>query len=162
MAHSFLRESYEALDVAVGLAPESSRNLPLPSKRPFLDMCYKPRLTPLLQYAGQTQTWDPIGGVEAMVEQGLAQARMWAASACILEGRAPNDDPLTYATREGDDGPLGRECEEEARKLVQGMSDVVVPSAVAAAPAPVVDSNVRRLPTLGSDTTPRQQPQSVH
>ncbi|PWN88893.1 hypothetical protein FA10DRAFT_242186, partial [Acaromyces ingoldii] len=135
LAHRFLDERYEA-DAAVNAASTSTNEsgsdastllLPLLPRRPFLDMCYKPRLTPLLAYAGRDQagaTWSPIGGVEAMVEQGLAQARMWAASACILDGRLPSDDPLSYATRAGDDGPLGAACEDEARRLVETMSDV--------------------------------------
>jgi quinate dehydrogenase len=161
LAHSFFSESYEALQVSIAPAPSSKRNLPLPSKRPFLDMCYKPRLTPLLKFAGKTQTWDPIGGVEAMVEQGLAQARMWAASACILSGKIPRDDPLSYATREGDDGPLGKECEEEARRLVQSMSDVVVVSPTAPA-ATIVDPSVHIIAAIGTEQNAVLQPQSVH
>jgi len=162
LAHLFFSESYEALKISISSAPASKRNLPLPSKRPFLDMCYKPRLTPLLKYAGQTQTWDPIGGVEAMVEQGLAQARMWAASACILTGKVPRDDPLSYATREGDDGPLGKECEEEARRLVQSMSDVVVVSPTGPAATVVDSSNVHIMAAIGTEQKAVLQPQSVH
>lgn len=158
LAHSFFSESYDALQLPTTPAPAGKRNLPLSSKRPFLDMCYKPRLTPLLEYAGKTQTWDAIGGVEAMVEQGLAQARMWAASACILSGKAPRDDPLSYATREGDEGPLGKECEEAARRLVQSMSDVVVVTP-AGPTAAVVDSSVS---ILANSTTAHLLPQSVH
>ncbi|UZJ55200.1 hypothetical protein CBS101457_004520 [Exobasidium rhododendri] len=162
IAHSFFEESYDAFHLPVAPAPADQRNLPLSAKRPFLDMCYKPRLTPLLIFAGQSQTWDPIGGVEAMVEQGLAQARMWAASACILDGKVPKDDPLTYATREGDDGPLGKECEEEARRMVQGMSDVVVlPTAAAASTTPAMEPSVRLLPALGSNAESFKT-QSVH
>lgn len=163
LAHAFFTESYQALNLPIASAPSTKRNLPLSAKRPFLDMCYKPRLTPLLDFAGKTQTWDPIGGVEAMVEQGLAQARMWAASACILNGQVPLDDPLSYSTREGDDGPLGKECEEEARRLVQSMSDVVVVASSGPAATTVVDSNVRLLPTLANDNSNNVlQPQSVH
>lgn len=162
LAHWFFTESYQALDLPVAPAPSTKCNLPLSTKRPFLDMCYKPRLTPLLDFAGKTQTWDPIGGVEAMVEQGLAQARMWAASACILNGKVPLDDPLSYSTREGDDGPLGKECEEEARRLVQSMSDVVIVSPSGPATA-IVDSSVCLIPTLANDNSTKVlQPQSVH
>lgn len=139
LAHAFFQEPYRAKELASKIAsipsagPSSSvpfRVISLPNKRPFLDMCYKPRLTPLLKYAStQTNSWSPIGGVEAMVEQGLAQARMWAASSAILDGTAsdPNEDPLLCSTKTGDDGPLGLECEEQARKMAQNMSDIVTP-----------------------------------
>ncbi|PWN33454.1 uncharacterized protein FA14DRAFT_105396, partial [Meira miltonrushii] len=136
LAHAFFQEPYQAKQLASQTAsiptagPSSSvplRVISLPNKRPFLDMCYKPRLTPLLKYAStQTNTWSAIGGVEAMVEQGLAQARMWAASSQILDGTASDlkQDPLSCSTKTGDDGPLGLECEEQARKMAQNMSDI--------------------------------------
>jgi quinate dehydrogenase len=91
-------------------------------------MCYKPRMTPLLKYASQ-QGWAAIGGVEAMIEQGLAQARMWAASEPILNGKLPERDPLSCATAAGDASPLGAQAEQEARDMVLAMQDVVVASA---------------------------------
>lgn len=139
LAHSFLCEDYSAFTdqtkpAVHSLTPSipskynnssTLRTFPLPPKRPFLDMCYKPRMTPLLQYAmTKAPSWSPIGGVEAMVEQGLAQARVWAASECILAGQLPQVHPLQYAVKQGDQGPLGVECEEKARKLVQQMTDV--------------------------------------
>lgn len=150
----------------------SVRTFGLPPKRPFLDMCYKPRLTPLLHFAGtQTTTWSPIGGVEAMVEQGLAQARMWAASEGVLQGKPPTDNPLRYSSRQGDDGPLGFACEEQARKLVQAMTDVV-PGAAPAAPshatsaAPVAnaatDVVLAQVAQKTTNTTHALQAQSVH
>lgn len=98
--------------------------------------------TPLLHYAStEGERWAPIGGVEAMVEQGLAQARMWAASEPILRGEAPLRDPLSCATAAGDAGPLGLEAEEDARRMAVEMRDVVVP-----ATQPVVVKSVA-LPT---------------
>jgi quinate dehydrogenase len=155
LAHAFFQEPYDALARAqtngvLPTAKQEARTLSLPAKRPFLEMCYIPRLTPMLEFAStRTTTWSAIGGVEAMIEQGLAQARMWAASSVILEGKVPKDNPLTYATRDGDDGPLGRECEEQARRLAENMSDIVLPtiaanSAIAAvAPVDVVGTTLR-------------------
>lgn len=159
LAHAFFQETYDAYALPTAPASSTCRHLPLPTKRPFLDMCYKPRLTPLLQYADKTGTWDSIGGVEAMVEQGLAQARMWAASACILDGKVPAEDPLSYATREGDDGPLGKECEEEARRLVESMSDVIVISPTV--PSATIASNKNDLHVISSGAN-TLKPQSVH
>lgn len=176
LAHAFFKEPYEAHGTATNVpvvpAAAASTSLPyrtfdLPTKRPFLDMCYKPRLTPLLQFAGtQTTTWSPIGGVEAMVEQGLAQARMWAASSAILNSSAKRcidtatgevDDALAYATKAGDGGPLGLECEEQARRMVQSMSDVVVPPTSLSIPTFAISAMTNNMvPGLS------KQPQSVH
>lgn len=170
LAHRFFKTSYTAPKTAQQSArpsvPSTSadastpfRTFALPVKRSFLDMCYKPRLTPLLQFAAtQTTTWSPIGGVEAMVEQGLAQARMWVASSDILHGRLPiTENPLACATKAGDEGPLGLECEEQARLMVQNMSDVVVPPANLSAPRlPLV------LPSAAVRAASAGQAQSVH
>jgi quinate dehydrogenase len=48
-----------------------------PEKGVFLDMCYKPRFTTLLQIAGKNG-WDTVDGVEAMIGQGLAQISIWS------------------------------------------------------------------------------------
>jgi hypothetical protein len=85
-------------------------DLPMPTKRLFLEMPYKPRITPmvgipliiylfvrssphsLLRWLILTRAfflwsqlqiatahgWHPIIGIEAMIEQGLAQQQMWA------------------------------------------------------------------------------------
>jgi quinate dehydrogenase len=134
LAHAFFREQYTPTASSTA-PPAGAAYLPLPAARPFLEMCYKPRMTPLLKYASQ-QGWAAIGGVEAMIEQGLAQARMWAASEPILNGKLPERDPLSCATAAGDASPLGAQAEQEARDMVLAMQDVVVASpAVPAMPA---------------------------
>ncbi|EJD42207.1 NAD(P)-binding protein [Auricularia subglabra TFB-10046 SS5] len=89
----------------------------------FLDMCYKPRETPMLRYAAD-HGWSTIGGVEAMIEQGLAQARMWATSATAAE--ADVSSILRAATRAGDSGPLSAAAEDKARHLALNMDDIIV------------------------------------
>lgn len=49
----------------------------------LLDMAYRPRLTPLIQRA-QSAGWDTISGVDALVEQGLEQFRIW--TGCDVPG----------------------------------------------------------------------------
>lgn len=95
------------------LSYASDAALPLPQTRIFLDMAYKPRLTPLLRMAAACG-WATVGGVQAMIEQGLAQQRMW------LVGSV--DDSVACA------GPvlLGEEVEVRARRLVENMEDVEV------------------------------------
>ncbi|SPO29131.1 related to quinate 5-dehydrogenase [Ustilago trichophora] len=129
LAHKFFAEPYTALSENHAALPESQTGeekllaLPLPPQRPFLDMCYKPRMTPLL-IAAEEQNWLPIGGVEAMVEQGLAQARMWAATAKAFEQGKETFDPIPYAVKAGDEGPIGLKIEEQARDLVRAMMDI--------------------------------------
>lgn len=146
LVHLFFSESYSAFSTRSSTASSSSTHLPLPPSRPFLDMCYKPRRTPLLRFARESG-WADIGGVEAMVEQGLAQARMWAASAQVLslslsgdaatEGEGLEFDAPQWATKAGDDGPLGAGIEQRAREMVSAMTDIVTPASVPApAPAP--------------------------
>lgn len=88
----------------------SSNPLPLPSTRLFLDMAYKPRLTPLLQI-GSALGWQTIGGIQAMIEQGLAQQRMWKVGSASLEVAC--DKTL-----------LGEETESKARELIENMKDI--------------------------------------
>jgi quinate dehydrogenase len=89
----------------------STKPLPFPTKRIFLDMAYKPRLTPLLRIASALG-WQDVGGVQAMIEQGLAQSRMWKARNASVE----------VACGDG----LGEHIDRKARELVEGMADVVV------------------------------------
>lgn len=95
-----------------GTSEPSPNSLPLPTPRLFLDMAYKPRLTPLLQIAGALG-WQPIGGIEAMIEQGLAQQRMWLKGS--VEMQVACDSSL-----------LGAETERKARELVLNMTDIKV------------------------------------
>lgn len=133
LAGKFFAEPYHALnethtDPAASSAERDEAQeqlvaLPLPSQRPFLDMCYKPRMTPMLITAEQNG-WLAIGGVEAMVEQGLAQARMWTATAKAFEQGQQTFDPIPFAVKAGDQGPIGLEIEEKARALVKVMLDI--------------------------------------
>jgi len=43
----------------------------------FLDMCYKPRWTQLLEIARQNG-WQTVEGLEAMIGQGIAQISIWS------------------------------------------------------------------------------------
>ncbi|KAF8674904.1 Pentafunctional AROM polypeptide [Rhizoctonia solani] len=86
-------------------------NLPLPHQRLFLDMAYRPRNTPLLQIAAALN-WEPIGGIQAMIEQGLAQSRMWQSGDASVD--------VACGDRIGDD------VMNKARDFVEQMADVVV------------------------------------
>ncbi|KAF8585354.1 Aminoacid dehydrogenase-like protein [Ramaria rubella] len=81
-----------------------------PVKRIFLDMCYKPRTTPLMTYAASAG-WSVVSGIEAMLEQGFAQARMW-----LAESTDPNQS-LDI---------IPHNIEEEARTMIRDMPDIVV------------------------------------
>lgn len=86
--------------------------LPLPHNRLFLDMAYKPRLTPMLRIASALG-WTPIDGVQAMIEQGLAQERMWKAGDASVEVGSDKDG-------------LGAKIDELARAHVEEMKDIIV------------------------------------
>ncbi|KAK7045675.1 hypothetical protein VNI00_007508 [Paramarasmius palmivorus] len=86
--------------------------LPLPIKRLFLEMAYKPRLTPMLKVAA-AHGWDTIDGTKAMIEQGYAQQRMWATG---NPSSVIGSDPAI----------LGPEIEQRARDLIDNMTDIVV------------------------------------
>ncbi|KAJ3827468.1 shikimate dehydrogenase substrate binding domain-containing protein [Lentinula raphanica] len=91
---------------------EVGESLPLPMKRLFLEMAYKPRITPMLKVA-LAHGWDGIDGTNAVVEQGFAQQRMW------LKG-----DPS--ADVGSDPNILGPAIERKARDLITNMGDVLV------------------------------------
>jgi quinate dehydrogenase len=55
--------------------------------------------------------WQDVGGVQAMIEQGLAQQRMWKAG----------DASELVASGDG----LSEDVERMARELVENMKDVV-------------------------------------
>ncbi|THU89351.1 hypothetical protein K435DRAFT_761179 [Dendrothele bispora CBS 962.96] len=112
------------------VVPEGSvDSLPIPMKRLFLEMAYKPRLTPMLQVA-TAHGWEPIVGTEAMLEQGYAQQRMWIRGDPSM---ATGSDPTI----------LGEEVEKRAADLIAGLGDIVVKEAeidraasIGAAPIP--------------------------
>ncbi|KAF9268727.1 hypothetical protein L218DRAFT_526692 [Marasmius fiardii PR-910] len=86
--------------------------LPLPNQRLFLEMAYKPRVTAMLKVAA-AHGWEPIEGIEAMIEQGYAQQRMWATgNASVVTGSDPSI--------------LGSYIEQKARDLVLSMDDIIV------------------------------------
>jgi len=85
--------------------------LPIPDRRIFLEMAYKPRLTPMLQVA-IAHGWHGVDGIQAMIEQGLAQQRMWYKTNHSLET--------------GSDSTIFKEeLERSARHLSENMGDVV-------------------------------------
>ncbi|KAF5317943.1 hypothetical protein D9619_012213 [Psilocybe cf. subviscida] len=88
---------------------DSNENLPLPTRRIFLDMAYKPRLTPMRRIASALG-WEDVGGVQAMIEQGLAQQRMW--KECVYTDKVASGDSLSEYV------------EQMARRLVEEMDDV--------------------------------------
>jgi quinate dehydrogenase len=61
-----------------------------------------------------------------MVEQGLAQARMWAATAKAFADGKDHFDPIPYAVKAGDEGPIGVKVEEQAREMAKAMMDIKV------------------------------------
>lgn len=83
-------------------------------ERLFLEMCYKPRITTIFNMA-TSQDWIAIQGIEAMIEQGLAQSRAW-----LLHSAA---SPFQDERKE-----LGSVAEASARELVRTMEDITVPS----------------------------------
>lgn len=90
---------------AIFSAAPSGRN-----SRVFLDMCYKPRTTPLMLHAASAG-WSVISGIEAMLEQGLVQARMWLAKSVN-----PRDSI----------GLIPHEVEEGACTFIREMPDISV------------------------------------
>ncbi|KAF8316183.1 Aminoacid dehydrogenase-like protein [Clavulina sp. PMI_390] len=91
--------------------------LPLPTTRLFLEMAYKPRQTPMLKIA-TALGWDTLDGIQAMIEQGLAQERMWkAGDASMLVGS------------DGDGLEVGGRIDQLAREMVERMGDVIVKEA---------------------------------
>lgn len=44
---------------------------------PLLEMCYHPSPDTAISRIAAASGWQVIGGIEAMIEQGLAQARLW-------------------------------------------------------------------------------------
>jgi quinate dehydrogenase len=80
------------------------------NKRVFLDMCYKPRTTPLMLHARSEASWIVVSGIEAMLEQGFAQARMWLAKSVN-----PPDSM----------GTITPEIEDDVRTSIRGMPEIV-------------------------------------
>lgn len=92
-------------------ATGGAESLPLTSPRIFLDMAYKPRMTPLLKIASALG-WQDVGGIQAMIEQGLAQQRMWKMGSPSVA--VASDVSL-----------LDAETVRKAREFVENMKDIV-------------------------------------
>ncbi|PFH49382.1 hypothetical protein AMATHDRAFT_4967 [Amanita thiersii Skay4041] len=93
---------------------EVSNGLPPPHQRIFLEMTYKPRNTPMLQVAA-AHGWCAMDGIQAMIEQGLAQQRMWYTSTPTIE---VGSDPTV----------LNPAVEKTARMICENMKDIIVQS----------------------------------
>nr|GAT46973.1 pentafunctional arom polypeptide [Mycena chlorophos] len=76
--------------------------LPYPTRRLFLEMPYKPLHTTMYQVAA-AHGWHVIDGIEAMIEQGYAQQRMFARGEATM---SVGSDPTI----------LGPEIEQSARR----------------------------------------------
>jgi len=63
---------------------QSGQQLPLPLRCLFLEMTSTPRVTHLLQMA-TSHGWFAIDGMQSMIEERLAQQRMWFTSTPTLE-----------------------------------------------------------------------------
>ncbi|KAJ7230402.1 hypothetical protein GGX14DRAFT_344185 [Mycena pura] len=72
-----------ALTIPYAMPSDASPVLPYPTRRLFLEMPYKPVETTMYKVAA-AHGWHVIDGVEAMIEQGLAQQRMWARGAASI------------------------------------------------------------------------------
>ncbi|KAG6856926.1 hypothetical protein H0H87_012177 [Tephrocybe sp. NHM501043] len=90
---------------------EVEGSLPIPERRIFLEMAYKPRLTPMLKVA-MAHGWHGLDGVQASIEQGLAQQRMWYLS-----------DPSLQAG--SDRSVFDLEMEISTRTLGETMPDII-------------------------------------
>ncbi|KAG0145095.1 hypothetical protein CROQUDRAFT_671994 [Cronartium quercuum f. sp. fusiforme G11] len=86
----------------------------LPTKPLFLEMAYKPRRTPILIDA-ESAGWKTIEGIEPMIEQGLAQSRMWITGNPDLENEL---DPMTHHRI------LPEKIEADVRELIRGLGDL--------------------------------------
>jgi quinate dehydrogenase len=108
-----------------GISLRQTRNesrviLDLPPRRVLLDMCYKPRFTPFMGLA-EEHGWMAISGIEAMLEQGFAQSRMWLAkssSRAVGSGSGRIVDGRTV-------GRIPTQVEDKARNLIRSMEDII-------------------------------------
>jgi len=102
--------------------PTSTTSLPVPIKRLFLEMPYKPRITAIYKIA-EALGWDTIVGVQAMIEQGLAQQRMWLRSIPTVE--VGSDPSVLKSASLG-----GVDVDAAARVHTEKMDEVVVPPGI--------------------------------
>lgn len=91
--------------------PSACNNKPL-----YLEMPYKPRRTLLFEKA-EAAGFEVIGGIEAMIEQGLAQARAWLFASAASPYTGQSDAP-TF---------IPQDIEDRAREIVRNMADIVTP-----------------------------------
>ncbi|EGG07639.1 uncharacterized protein MELLADRAFT_35329 [Melampsora larici-populina 98AG31] len=85
-----------------------------PTRPLFLEMAYKPRQTPMLINA-QASGWATIEGIQAMIEQGLSQSRMWITG---------NAEAVTNFDKNSGNRIIPEEIELEARNFVEGLGDL--------------------------------------
>jgi quinate dehydrogenase len=118
-AEELLAMPFEITDVA---PKQATDHLPMPRQRIFLDMCYKPRVTPLIQHATQSGQCASISGIEAMLEQGFAQSRMWLASSADRGvGLGAGDLP------EGNRAKLlTTEIQNRVREMIRQLPDITL------------------------------------
>ncbi|MBW0555401.1 hypothetical protein O181_095116 [Austropuccinia psidii MF-1] len=86
----------------------------------FLEMAYKPRQTPMVITAQQAG-WNTIGGIHAMIEQGLAQIKIW------LKNPEPFIPIRTEAQKNSNDQLkelIPQKLEIEVRKMILNMNDL--------------------------------------
>ncbi|KAJ7714332.1 hypothetical protein B0H14DRAFT_2546384 [Mycena olivaceomarginata] len=83
--------------------------LPYPTQRLFLEMPYKPLQTTMYKVAA-AHGWHVIDGIEAMIEQGFAQQRMWLRG--VASVAVGSDSSIT--------GPAGGGCAQEYEGAVDG------------------------------------------
>lgn len=85
-----------------------------PTRPVFLEMAYKPRQTPMLMNA-QASGWATIEGIQAMIEQGLSQSRMWITGSADAEAAFDKKTGRRI---------IPEEIEIEARRFVEGLGDL--------------------------------------
>ncbi|KAJ7709014.1 hypothetical protein B0H17DRAFT_1031486 [Mycena rosella] len=111
------------LTIPYAVPTTASSVLPYPTQRLFLEMPYKPLETTIYKVAA-AHGWYVIDGVQAMIEQGLAQQRMW------LRG-------VASVAVGSDSTVLGEALEEAARRETRDRLTAPSPAAAQAFKAEV-------------------------
>ncbi|KAJ7609052.1 hypothetical protein FB45DRAFT_374187 [Roridomyces roridus] len=91
--------------IAYPFPTDASPILPYPTQRLFLEMPYKPLETTMYKVAS-AHGWYVIDGIQAMIEQGFAQQRMWLRGVASV---TVGSDPVI----------LGKQLEDEARRATR-------------------------------------------
>ncbi|KAJ7302987.1 hypothetical protein DFH08DRAFT_1089540 [Mycena albidolilacea] len=108
--------------------------LPYPTQRLFLEMPYKPLQTTMYKVAA-AHGWHVIDGIEAMIEQGFAQQRMWlrgVASVAVGSDSSITGSALEEAARKNTRERLTAPTQAQAIKTevnrAEGKASAVPPS----------------------------------